>query len=307
MYKMPGAPTPQSVSAMRANAQTGVATTSKVYQWTGDNRAANATNEFPIVTVPKDAYDDIANIKAQYADGAQVGTNWVIPFEQSDAQYLMRKRDAEEKAEFDAWVTQRYNLTDPSQNLMLQRIAPELFSRREEVINSMQDLVSRYAKLRLRGAQSIDDLQLEWLVETGRLQLPEGPIWDPLKWRAEQANYPNKARPQDGGNRDRDVAFNRTRYRRGLFNPLTWLTEGYAGWSVNPANPADIRGDPADLFLPRNVPYPQDGWANIWSSPAPYPYAGANTQRNIGAGRAAGNPAVRADRERAVAGYPAPI
>ena len=101
MYKMPGAPTPQSVSAMRANAQTGVANTSKVYQWTGNYADDGSSNEFPIVTVPKDAYDDVANIKAQYAVSNDVGGNWVVPFEQADAQFLMRKRDAEEKAEFD--------------------------------------------------------------------------------------------------------------------------------------------------------------------------------------------------------------
>lgn len=300
---MPGAPTPASVSAMRSNAQTGVANTSKVYQWTGDHTGPSASNEFPIVTVPKDAYDDIANIKSQYADGAQVGTNWVVPFDQADAQFLMRKRDAEEKAEFDAWVTQRYNLSDPSQNLMLQRIAPELFTRREEVINSLQDLVSRYAKLRLRGAQSIDDLRLEWLIETGRLDLPKGPIWNPLQWRAEQANYVDKTRPNKdaGGNDARDIEFNSARYRRGLFNPLTWLTRDNAGWAPNARNRADIYGDPRTPYHSPNVPYPGRGWANIWSSPAPYPYAGANTVDMAAGGPGPiGAPDTRANRVTAV-------
>lgn len=281
MYKMPGAPTPASVNAMRANATTGVTATSNAYQWTGLQGQPSNRNEFPIVTVPKDSYDDIANIKAQYAQSTQVGDNWVIPFENSDAQFLLRKRDAEEKAMFDAWVTQKYNITDPAQNMMLQRIAPELFTRREEVINQMQDLVSRYAKLRLRGAQSIDDLQLEWLVETKRLTLPKGPIWDPARWRAQEVGYA-AGRPQDASvpneqNLAADNEWNANRYRKGLFNPLKWLTRGDAAWTPLAANPADIYGDSAHPFRPDTVPYPRNEFKNIWGAPTPYPYVGANT------------------------------
>ena len=267
----PGAPSIQETMRMQMNAETGAASTSLRYQWqmpTGNaaERAA-AANEFPIVPVPKDPYDDTANIKSQYADAGLAGSNWVIPFEQADAQYLLRKRNAQEKAQFDAWVMQKYDITDPAQNMMLQNIAPELFQRREEVIDSQQALVSAYAKLRLRGAKSLSDLELEWLVETGRLELPKGPIWNPYAWREnQQAGYGMT-----------DAEWNAHRYRFGLFAPIRWLTSDQAGYQPKANNPADILGDSRNRYTNPTVPYPAPAWGNVWTRPIPYPGAGSNT------------------------------
>ena len=265
----PGAPSIQETMRMRMNAETGATSTSLRYQWqmpySTQAEMDKASNEFPIVPVPKDPYDDTANIKSQYADADKAGGNWVVPFDQADAQYLLRKRDAQEKAQFDAWVMQKYDITDPAQNMMLQNIAPELFQRREEVIDSQQALVSAYAKMRLRGAKSLSDLELEWLVETGRLELPEGPIWSPRRWREAQTNGAN------------DAAWNAHRYRFGLFSPIRWLTSADAGWQTDTTNPADIRGDSRNLYLNKAVPYPGSAWGDVWGSPIPYPAAGSNT------------------------------
>ena len=162
MQKIAGGPTPQGVEMMRAGAQAGQVGQSRRYHWQHPADSQAAKTEFPIVPVAPDAYDDVANIKSQYAAvGAVAGgnqSNWVVPFEQSDAAYLLRKRDAEEKAQYDRWLQQKYNLADPAQNMMLQNIAPQLYQRREEVIDANQDLVTRYAKIRLRGAKTEEDL-----------------------------------------------------------------------------------------------------------------------------------------------------
>ena len=266
--RQPGAPSLADAARMRANAETGAVSTTRKYQWVMPRDSDAASNEFPYVAVPKDPYDDVANIKQQYATARgpnNVDTNWVVPFEQSDAQYMMRKRDAEEKAEFDAWVMQKYDITDPAQNLMLQNIAPELFQRREEVIDANQALVSAYAKTRLRGAKSLSDLELEWLIETGRLELPKGPIWNPLQWRVNQSG---------AANAEEDQKWNAERYRFGLFSPLQWLTEDHAGKTPGP-NKADIMGSDTS-YLPKSVPYPDRTWRNEWGPPMPYPNAGSN-------------------------------
>lgn len=283
--RQPGAPSLEEAARMRANAETGAVSTSKRYHWQLPTDDPRATNEFPIVPVPKDPYDDTANIKAQYA-ASTAGTNWVVPFDGSDAQYLMRKRDAEEKAEFDAWVMQKFDITDPAQNLMLQNIAPDLYQRREEVIESQQALVNAYAKARLRGAKNMSDLELEWLVETGRLQLPEGPIWNPTEWRNAQHAQHKTTDTQT------DEEWNAERYRFGLFSPLLWLTKGSAGWMPNKANRSDIHGNPKDKYMPGRVPYPDDRYQNVWDDPVPYPYAGANT---YGAAQSASSALARAN------------
>jgi hypothetical protein len=282
----PGAPSIAETTRMRANAQTGATSTSRRYQWQVPLNDKKATNEFPIVPTPHDPYDDIANIKQQFAVTKALkdhDTNWVVPFTDADAEFERRKRDAQEKAQFDAWVMQKYDISDPAQNLMLQNIAPELFQRREEVIDSQQALVSAYAKTRLRGAKSLSDLELEWLIETGRLELPKGPIWNPLDWRTKQAGI-NPA-DNEADQLAADAKWNATRYRYGMFSPMKWLTTDTAGWEPS-ANAADIRGNPTKKYTNLHVPYPNPTWANSWSSPVPYPYAGSNTHTAVDSGSA---------------------
>lgn len=278
----PGAPTQAEASKTRVNAQTGAATSSMKYVWELPINQPGARNEYPTVKTPVDAYDDTANIKSQYAQQA-AGTNWVVPFEQSDAQWLLRKRDVEENAAFESWVMQKFNITDPSQNLMLQQIAPELYRRREELIMSQQDLASRYAKLRLRGAKTLDDLRFEWLIETQRISLPKGPIWDPVQWRA--AQYNNAALDPVA-----DAQANNNRYRHGLFSPMKWLVWDERGWAPTD-NRADIRGNPAVRFPSALVTLPVDAeMATRWSYAAPYPYIPTGLEAGVAAANVA-NPA----------------
>ena len=238
MQKIAGGPSPMGVNMMRAGAQAGAVGTSNRYHWQQPIGGPNAGTDFPIVPVGPDGYDDVANIKNEYAHltGAAGGaTNWVVPFEQADAAYLMRKRDQEEKAQFDMWIQQKYNLADPAQNMMLQQIAPELYQRREEVIDTQQDMVSRYAKMRLRGAKSLEDLYFEWLVETQRMDLPKGPIWNPKAWRLAQSNNPNEYEAADR-------RWNENRYYAGFFSPLKWMSATQSGQQANAANYFDITG-----------------------------------------------------------------
>ena len=276
MSRQPGAPSNASVASMRANAELGAVGQSKRYMWQMPLNRDKSGNEFPIVPTPHDPYDNVANIKAGFAQG-DVGPNWMVPFQESDAQYLLRKRDAEEKAEFDSWVMQKFNIADPSQNMMLQSIAPELFQRREEVIDANQELVSRYAKLRLRGPKSIDDLRFEWLVETKRVDLPKGPIWDPEQWRRKTFGL---ADDYNAGTIADDRTKNIRRYQRGLFSPLKWLVRDDAAWKPNTRNRADIRGDPTQPFTNNNTPYPSAAeFRNLWTGyPTVYPFAAGNVR-----------------------------
>lgn len=260
MSKIPGGPTPMGVAQMRVGAKEGTVGTSQRYHWQKGIDTEQAKTEFPIVPVGPDPYDDIAHMKEQYANARGAGntdTNWVVPFEQSDAAYLMRKRDQEEKAQFDAWVTQKFDLTDPAQNMMLQQIAPELYQRREEVIDTQQALVSRYAKMRLRGAKNLDDLYLEWLIETNRIDLPKGPIWDPIKWRMAQAGQPG-ADTTVAATQTRDTAWNNQRYDSGFYSILKWMGKDQAGREANKNNYFDVTGSDQQYFSNR-MRYYQNG------------------------------------------------
>lgn len=270
MQKIAGGPTPAGTSMMRVGARSGTVNQSKRYHWQQPDGTEQAKTDFPIVPVAPDGYDDVANIKQQYASQADGASNWVVPFEQSDAAYLLRKRDAEEKAQYDIWLQQKYDLTDPAQNMMLQSIAPELYQRREEVIDANQDLVTRYAKIRLRGAKSQEDLYFEWLVETKRIDLPQGPIWDPEKWRAAQRG------------RTGDDAWQNQRYQAGFFSPLKWMSRDQTGETQDPNNYFNVQGT-GNRFIPDNLVHYASGgdiydarYPNVYSQAVANP---ANFQR----------------------------
>lgn len=203
------------------------------------------TNEFPYVPFAADSYDSIAAIKstmAPRAAGAGGGPQYVVPFEKEDAEYLLRQRAQVENADYDRWVMQKYDLSDPAQNFLMQQIAPDQFQRRLDLIDYQQALVSKYARIRLLGPKSQDDLRFEWLVETGRIQLPKGPIWDPQKWMDNQ--YRDTAAPAAGGvyTAAEKSTINRTRFMKGLFNPLKYPAEDSTGLQPNVNNRSDIVG-----------------------------------------------------------------
>ncbi len=265
--RAPGAPSDQEVNVMRLAAKEGAVSSSKRYIWHSHLQDPKSTNDFPLVPTRSDGYDDVANIKAQFAQG-MAGYNWNVPFTTDDAAYMMRKRDDQERALFDVWVDNKFDLTDPAQVRMLQEIAPELYRRKEEMIDTMQNIASRYAKLRLRGPRTLDDLFLEWQVETGRVELPMGPVWNPMLWRALQSNNLEQSHVAD-----RD--WNNTRYQAGMFSPLRWITENTQGWAPSVVNRADIYGNP-DLHQ-TTLQTPKDRYGNWWSGyPVMYPATSGN-------------------------------
>lgn len=227
----PGAPSPQATIGLNKEALSRMQQNTYV---TANEFNRQRENEFPYIPFAQDSYDDIAAIKDAVARDRSA-KNYMVPFEQQDANYLLRKRAAVEMGNFDRWLNQKFDLNDPAQMFMFQQIAPEQFQRRQDVIDYQQNLVSRYAKLRLRGAKNLSDLQFEWMVETGRIQLPKGPIWDPKSWMTEQfmrgANTP-ELRSEAWGNQ----------YKKGLFSILKNQTLNTSGWVANPENRADIRG-----------------------------------------------------------------
>lgn len=272
---MPGAPSQGDLAKTQAAAETGKGTSAK-YLWVGDrtyiNSAAqhisnkNAASEYPIVPFRQDPYDDYANIKGQFAQiqgAGQAKSNWVVPFTDQDAAYELRKRTDDEQAQFDAWLLQKYDLTDPAQNNMLQSIAPSLFQRREEVIDSQQDLITRYSKIRLRGAKSEDDLRFQWLLDTGRLELAKGPIWDPLKWRDAETKADTQNTLQLKSIADKN--WNEGRYKAGWFSPIQYVTESKTGHKADRTNYFNIAGT-NNPYTAANYPYPADNSENVFTN-----------------------------------------
>lgn len=239
LQQVAGGPSPAAIAETRANAKAASGVSGKYAVVDGSDQAAN---EFPYVPFAPDAYDDTAMYKAAFSDGTKAGSNWVVPFTEQDASYLKRQRDQMENADFDRWVMQKFDLEDPAQLFLFQQIAPEQFQRRMDLIDYQQNLVTRYAKNRLMGPRTMEDLKFEWLIETGRVELPKGPIWDPVQWMSRQLGVDDPVSRHDWAKRGYASS---TRFMAGMFSPLRYLNEDQVGWQPT-ENRGDIRGNPAN-------------------------------------------------------------
>lgn len=222
-------------------------------------RAANA-GKFPIRVLPADPYDTTYQIKEDLASPIPAQAGLIIgpappmatpsrplPWTKDDIKYLQRKRDAEENAAYLFWQATKYDLNDPATRDWFQRVCPSYFDQRSSLIEEQIDAAARYSKIRLRGPKSEDDYKFEWMIETGRLKLPEGPIWDPYQWMVSEAHVAPNATAQQTVNAITD--YNQTAYRRGLWNPIKVMNPQKGGLMINPYNKGDISGMPNSNFI----------------------------------------------------------
>jgi len=230
LMKAPGGPSIAAIESTNSTIKSANAAKNYVVAEGGEQ----GSNEFPYIPYAPDSYDDIAQAKIGLPGDK------IVTLDRDDAEYMLRQKAQIDNANFDRWIMQKYDLTDPAQNFLMQQIAPEQFQRRLDLIDYQQSLVSKYARIRLLGAKNQEDLKFEWLVETGRIELPEGPIWDPVRWMTGQLG----ANQDTGPNRVTRSDNNRERFVKGLWNPVPWPNNTTTGWQYNAANPADIRGVP---------------------------------------------------------------
>lgn len=252
LKKIPGGPSPEASvgwgSKAKEQEQYGK------YMWTTphDLAAERKLTDFPYIPFAPNDYDTVANIKNEFA-GQQ--NNWVVPLTERDTEWLLQKRDQLEKAEFDAWAGQKFDLTDPAQVALFKQICPEYFERRKEVIETQIEIQKRVALLKLLGINSMDDLRLAWAVETGRITPPAYSVANPVAWRnGVQANA------------NAGVAA----FKSGYFSVIKWLPGANAG-KTRSANTFAAISDGA-AYMPAY--YPHAGRpANYFGPQVPYPYA----------------------------------
>lgn len=208
------------------------------FKYTTVNNPDDAnSNEYPVVPFAPDKYDTIASIKQSVGDNANnaFGRKWMVPFTDADAQYMLRQQAQAQNANYERWLWNQYDTTDPAQAWIFQQVAPEQFEKRKQLILFQQNLATKYALLRLYGVKSEEDLMLKYLVETKQVELPKGPVWDPKQWMAAQTGAPSVTLYENNPDR-----YYFPRYVAGIFSPLRYVNQNQVGYQVDPQN----RGDP---------------------------------------------------------------
>ena len=158
-------------------------------------------NNFPAAYIPKLAEDErVAARQKAFLDpqlrapaGAVAGgIQRPIPVTESEIQWVLDKEKREEYAQFRSWTEKFFNFKDPAHVKLFEQIAPDYFEARMNAIDNAAQNSAQFAKIRLRGPQSMSDFAFLWAVETGRLKLPVGPLWDPssyMQGRNSEDNY----------------------------------------------------------------------------------------------------------------------
>lgn len=114
--------------------------------------------------------------KAAQEDGAPVG---YTPFgkleaKDEDFKWYQRKQAAAEVANFQRWFAREFDKMDPAQKKRAKELYPEFYRERKKLLKQQAKNLVRLAKIKLEGVENMSDLQLQYMAETGRLDV--GPL-----------------------------------------------------------------------------------------------------------------------------------
>lgn len=152
----------------------------------GDIPLAQDTSNFPVSQYPSDVATDTMMHERAKVVGGQNLTGQPVPvhyaLSDKDFEFYAQKQAAQELAAFETWVGTQFNFKLPSEVERFARMFPTYFERRKAVLKNVSDTNLRYAEILLTGAQSAEDYEFLWNVQSGRIPLTQGPIWDPSNW-----------------------------------------------------------------------------------------------------------------------------
>jgi len=152
---------------------------------------------------------------AQVARGIEVE---VGPNEFVD--YMARKEAEIQKHNFWNWSTRQFDTKNPADLEKYNKLFPEVVGQQEQIIDHYLELAGRLHKIRLRGAQTKDDMYLLYLVDQGYIKNLE-------------ASIPGIG---DLGKLNKSGV----EFTPGLLNPLRYIDPTWIGYQ----NPVNESGDP---------------------------------------------------------------
>ena len=179
-----------------------------------------------------DPRDRIMAEKLALADKSGVTPFGRLVASDSDFDWLDRKRQKEDEANFQTWFAQNYDYMAPEQKAVARRLWPNFYEQRQKMLERNVKLQQKIAELKLHGPQSKEDLMLQYAIESGYIPA------DPL----ENILHPEKTLEVQ------KREFRQATYVRGLLNPKARTTRG--GTSHSRSHNAAVLTD----FASSNVP-----------------------------------------------------
>lgn len=99
--------------------------------------------------------------------------------DESMLKYIRQKDEMLWWQNFERYLEQEYVVSgELDKRDFIRKVYPQYFQMREEFIDSRIDIDRRVAKLKLNGPRDLEDVQLEYLINTRQIELPTTPVWD---------------------------------------------------------------------------------------------------------------------------------
>lgn len=167
-------------------------------------RSRTAVDEqFPTADLKKPLPEDALQVeKLELADDKGVTPFGKLVAEDSDFEWLRRKREQDAEASFQQWFASNFDLMTPEQKQMARELFPEFYEQRIRLANQEIDLMKRLARLKIEGIKDKNDLILQYAMESGLIDSNA----------MENLLHPERARLAQ------DAAERKKRYGRGLLN-----------------------------------------------------------------------------------------
>lgn len=90
-------------------------------RWSGSQR----DNRFPVRLFPRDEYDTTVQLKQSVVNSSGSGPMGQATLTTDDLEWMKRKLEAEQQADFKQWVLRQFDLKDPAQRMQFQQMFSE--------------------------------------------------------------------------------------------------------------------------------------------------------------------------------------
>jgi hypothetical protein len=181
--------------------------------------------QFPVKFGGRNRRDDMMRMKAEMMNPATGMSKFgEVTATDADFKWLAKKQEQVEEANYDSWFGKNFHKNDLASREFAQEIHPEYYSKREAEMTERAKMALRIRLIEFRGPKNEKDLQLQYLLNTGQINL--GPNWDkigPAMTILTQAQ---------------DLANSGAALKRGLFSlPRFQDFNAQQGRAVDPDNP----------------------------------------------------------------------
>lgn len=170
-------------------------------------------SQFPKKFDARDRMDDEMNMKMQLMDHQGMTPFGQVYYDERVGKWLERKSAVAESANFDSWFGRNFHKNDLASRQWAQQVNPNFYSDREKEMADRAQMVLKIKGIQMRGPQSKEDLYIQYMIDSGRVKLPED--WDRLGL--------NLNEPGEGAY-DRIAAKQKDRYAFGLIRMPLFLS-----------------------------------------------------------------------------------